>query len=309
MKVFEQVFVALLFSAFAHAQAEAPVVIPPKPLLNTVELDYRLFSPEMAFFLGNDSVAIVPKSAGQPGVRFTRENFTFAFNQSLFTQNATSTGFDLSYSWDHSFVQAYRVSAKGYKVTLNPSSDKKVELGDRLDMTGSSSGLLYLKGLDETSHFHLMTNHGPRDLELVSTPLQYIYNLVFDQSVFEDSTAFVFGDTARRKQRTSLIPGFGAMISQSTQAGYVFSSCTLGIGVIRENMDHTTGVSEEKSGAVHAISCLLNLVLQKQLKELDEGDLRWFAGLSANVQLITPFDGKLLAQRMYLASAFLGTQF
>ncbi len=107
-------------------------------------------------------------------------------------------------------------------------------------MTGTNDGILYLKGIDETSSFSLMTARGPRDHQSMTTPLQYSYQILLDRSRFEDSSPLVAGDTVRKKDRLSLIPGFGAMISESIPNGYVFSSCSLGVGAIKETMTHTT---------------------------------------------------------------------
>lgn len=276
---------------------------------NSIELDYRLYSPEILFQLGGDTVAMTPTAAGQPGFRFSRGNLSLSFNKSFFSESSQSGGFDLSYGWDNYFVQAYHVWATGYQVRLNPNSNSQTDLGDRENMTGSSDGLLLLKGFDKSSNFSMMTNRGPRELETVATPLKYIYQILLDRSVFEDSTAFVAGQTVRRKERMSFFPGLGAMISESTPVGYVFSSCSLGIGVIKEKMAHTTGISEEKTDSASALSCLINLVLQKPLAQVQAEELSWYGGISGNVQVIQPFNKSLLGQRLFLASVYVGFQF
>lgn len=277
--------------------------------MNSLEFEYRLFSPEILYHQGDDSVAMTPKSAGQPGLRFSRGNLSLAFNQSAFSESSQSSGFDLAYNWDRSFFQAYHVWAKGYEVQLNPDSSKKINLGDRDDMTGTSDGLLFLQGLDESSHFSMLTDRGPRDQESLETPLLYIYQILLDRSTFEDSTAFAAGSDVRRKERISLLPGLGAMISQSTPVGYAFTACSLGLGILEEKMTNTTGTSEKKSDGVYALSCLVNLVMQKAAANLEAGEARWYGGMSGQLQLIQPFDDSLLAQRMFLVSAFIGAQF
>lgn len=95
-----------------------------------------------------------------------------------------------------------------------------------------------------------MTNNNPRDQKAVSTPLAYIYQILGDRTIFDDSSSFVPGHTARRKERTSLLPGIGAMISESTSVGHVFSSCSLGIGAIEEKIQHIQlGLSKKKGTA------------------------------------------------------------
>lgn len=305
--------VIFFFTALAQAQdlglSDTQSQTHAKSFQNSIELDYRLFSPEILFQLGEDSVAMTPKAAGQPGLRFSRGKLSLSVNTSFFSESSQSGGFDLAYGWDNAFVQAYHVWASGYRVQLNPNSDSKRDLGDRENMTGSSEGVLFLKGFDESSHFSMISNRGPRDLESASTPLQYSYQILLDRSLFEDSSAFVIGNTVLRKERTSFLLGLGAMISESTSTGYVFSSCSLGLGVINEKMAHTTGISEEKIDGAYAVSCLMNLVLQKSLAKVQAEDLRWYGGMSGNVQIIQSFDKNLLAQRLFLVSAFLGTQF
>ena len=115
--------------------------------------------------------------------------------------------------------------------------------------------------------------------------------------------------TVRGKDRISLIPGLGTMISQVTPAGYIFSSCTAGLGVIKEKISHTTDLSEEKIDTVYAFSCLLNFVLQKAIQKTEPQDFRWYGGMSAYMQMIEPFDKKLIAQRLFLISVFTGYQF
>lgn len=275
----------------------------------TIELNYRLFSPEILFQQDGDTVFISPEEPGQPGFRVSRGNLSLSVNQSLLSKGSQSGGFDVAYSWGNSFVQAYHVWAKGYKAQLNPNSDSKNDLGVREDMKGMSSGLLFLKGSEESSSFSMMTNHGPRDLKTVSTPLQYIYQVLLDRTVFEDSSPLVAGQTALKKERTSLFPGLGAMISESTSTGYVFTSCSLGVGVIKETMAHTTGNSEEKTDGGFALSCLLKLVLQQSQANIEASDSRWYGGMAGNVQMVQPFDKKLFAQRLFLVGAFIGTQF
>jgi hypothetical protein len=296
-----------VFAEQANFPSTSSEKFPPRE--NSIEFEYRLFSPELLFHSGHDIVSMTPKNAGQPGLRFTRGNFNFAFNKSVFSNSSQSDGFDLGYSWDNSFVQAYHVWAKGYQVRLNPDSKNKVNLGSRDDMTGSSEGLLFLKGFDESSNFSMMTNRGPRDDKFLETPIQYIYQILIDRSTFQDSTALVAGSTVKGKERTSFLPGVGAMTSQSMAAGYVFSTCSLGLGVLEEKMANTTGNTEQKSDGVYAISCLMNLVLQKAAANVEAKDSRWYGGMSGNVQLIQPFDQNLLGQRMFLVSVFVGAQF
>ena len=290
------------------ASPEVTTPVPDPAIYTNVELDYRLFSPEVLFHQGGDLVVMTPKEAGQPGIRFSRANLSFSYNSS-FSTKAKSNGFDLSYNWSNSFVEAYHVEAKGYKVTLNPDSKDKQSLGSRNEMTGSSDGVLFLKGFDKDADFSLMTYHGIRDLERASNPLQYIYQILVDRSVFSDSTEFVPGYTVRRKERTFLIPGLGAMISESSASGYVFSSCSLGLGAIQEKMFHTTGESENKTDGAFAVSCLLNMVLQQSRTQSEIRKTRWYGGMSGNVQVMQPFDQKLLQQRMFLVSAFVGAEF
>lgn len=302
----------LFFPPFVFAEQDVSLN-PPKEkspsYLNSTELDFRLFSPEILFHVGHDLVVMTPKTAVQPGVRFSRENLSFVFNKGVFSSSSESDGFDVAYGWDNSFVQAYHVWAKGYRVRLNPDSSNKKSLGSRDNMTGNSDGLLFLKGFDDSSNFSMMTNRGPRDGQYLETPLQYIYQILLDRTTFKDSTPFVAGTTVKQKERTSLLPGVGAMISQSTSGGYAFTSCSLGLGYLEEKMTHTTEESEKKSDGVYAVSCLINLVLQKSAGSVEAGHSRWYGGMSGNVQLIQPFDKNLLAQRMFLASLFVGAQF
>ena len=139
----EKLLIFLLFISNL-AQAQQPTLqaarADNRPFLqNTIELEYRIFSPEILYSLGDDTVLMIPKVASQPGLRFTSGNLSIAFNKSVFSENSQSGGLDLAYSWDNSFIQAYHIWASGYRVQLNSNGGKKIDLGDRENMTVRSA--------------------------------------------------------------------------------------------------------------------------------------------------------------------------
>lgn len=81
--------------------------------ITTLEFEYRLLSPEILFHVGDDSEAMTPKNAGQPGLRYSKENISVAFNKSFLSTKSQSGGLDLAYSWDNSYIQVYHICATG----------------------------------------------------------------------------------------------------------------------------------------------------------------------------------------------------